>query len=133
MKKIFFLAAIITATAFTTVMAQPPAGGGRGFDPAAMKARQIQQLKNSDLKLTDEQADSVVSINMEMMMQMRGMRDLSQDERLSKMKELNEARMKRWASALKDEDLAKKVADYYEKQRQQRMQQGGRGFGGGQN
>jgi hypothetical protein len=95
------------------------------MDPAAFKARQIQQLKDSDLKLTDVQADSVVSINLELMQQMRGLRDLSADERQTKMKELNDTRLKRWTAALQDEALAKKVADYYEKQRQQRRPGGG--------
>jgi len=56
---------------------------------------------------------------------MRGLRDLSREERMSKRKELNEERLKRWTSALQDEPLAKKVAEFYEKQRQQRMQHGG--------
>jgi len=119
MKKITLM--LVLAVGFgCTVMAQQPAGGGN-FDPVKMKERQLQQLKESDLKLTDEQADSVVSINMETMQQMRGMRDLSQEERTAKMKEVNDYRIKRWTSALKDEALAKKVAEYYEKQRAARM------------
>jgi len=98
-----------------SAMAQPPAGGN--FDPAKMKERQLQELKKSDLNLTDVQADSVVSINMESMQQMKGMRDLSQDERTAKIKEMNDYRLKRWSEALNDEALAKKVAEYYEKQR----------------
>jgi len=113
---------VLTFSLGTAVMAQPPGGGN--FDPAKMKERQLQQLKASDLKLTDAQADSVVSINMESMQQMRGMRDLSQEERTSKMKEMNDYRLKRWSAALNDEALAKKVADYYEKQRANRAQGG---------
>ncbi len=124
MKKLIALLSFVVACSFNTLMAQPPGGGGR-MDPAQMKARQIKQLKDSDLKLTDVQADSVVSINMELMMQMRGMRDLSREERQAKMKEMSDARIKRWAAALQDEALAKKVAEFYEKQRQQRAGQGG--------
>jgi len=51
------------------------------------------------------------------MQQMRGMKDLSQEGRMAKMKEINDYRLKRWSEALKDEVLAKKVAGYYEKQR----------------
>jgi hypothetical protein len=123
MKKLIALLFFVAAYSVNSLMAQPPGGGN--FDPAQMKARQLQQLKESDLKLTDAQADSVVSINMESMQQMRGMRDLSMEERMAKMKEMNEYRTKRWTAALRDEVLAKKVADYYEKLRQQRMQGGG--------
>jgi len=121
MKKVIVLLVILLGASGSVLMAQ----GGGNMDPAAMRERQLQQLKASDLKLTDAQADSVVSINMESRQQMRGMRDLSDDQRAAKMKEMNEMRMKRWSSALKDEALAKKVAEYYEKQRAARANGGG--------
>lgn len=113
MKKITALFAFVMAFSFTALVAQP---GGGNFDPAKMKERQLQRLKESDLKLTDAQADSVVNINMETMQQMRGLRDLSDDQRSAKMKEVNDTRLKRWTSALHDEALANKVAAYYQKQ-----------------
>lgn len=122
MKKVVGLLAFLFGLSGSVLMAQ---GGGGNFDPARMKERQLQQLKESDLKLTDVQADSVVNINIETRQQMRGMRDLSEDQRTAKMKEINEYRLKRWTSALKDEALAKKVADYFEKQRVARMNGGG--------
>jgi len=137
MKKALALLAIVLIAACTTfVMAQPPAGGGN-FDPAAMKERQLKMLKESDLKLTDAQADSVVTIQMEFRQQMRGMRDLSQEERQAKMKEHEAALEKRLTSALKDEALAKKVIAY-QKEQMQKMRQGGgggmrQGGGGGGN
>jgi hypothetical protein len=123
MKKVIVLLVILLGASGSVLMAQ--GGGGGNFDPAAMKERQLQQLKASDLKLTDAQADSVVSINLESRQQMRGMRDLSDDQRAAKMKEMNEMRMKRWSAALKDEALAKRVAEYYEKQRANRPAGGG--------
>jgi hypothetical protein len=123
MKKVIVLLAFLLGVSGSALMAQQ--GGGGNFDPAKMKERQLQQLKGSDLKLTDVQADSVVSINMETRQQMRGLRDLSEDQRAAKMKEINDYRLKRWTEALKDEALAKKVADYYEKQRAARMNGGG--------
>ena len=121
MKKVFVLLVILLGASGSALMAQ----GGGNMDPAAMRERQLQQLKASDLKLTDAQADSVVSINMESRQQMRGFRDLSDDQRAAKMKEMNEMRLKRWTSALKDEALAKRVAEYYEKQRAARANGGG--------
>lgn len=128
MKKLITLLSFIVACSFSTVMAQAP-GGGQMRDPAAMKARQLQNLKNSDLKLTDVQADSVVAVNMELMGQMRGLRNLTPEERQAKMKEVSEIRMKRLTSALQDEALAKKVSDFLDKQRMQRGGQGGQGGG----
>ncbi len=122
MKKVFVLLVILLGASVSALMAQ---GGGGNQDPAAMKQRQLEQLKASDLKLTDAQADSVVSVNMESRQQMRGLRDLPEDQRAAKMKEMNDMRMKRWTSALKDEALAKKVADYFEKQRAARANGGG--------
>lgn len=121
MKKVFALLVILLAASTSALMAQ----GGGNMDPAAMRERQLTQLKASDLKLTDAQADSVVAINMESRQQMRGMRDLSDDQRQAKMKEMNEYRMRRWSAALKDEALAKRVAEYYEKQRAARANGGG--------
>jgi len=124
MKKVIAVLTIFLGLSGGALMAQQ--GNGGNFDPARMKERELQRLKESDLKLTDAQADSVASINMESRQQMRGLRDLSQEERATKMKEMNDTRLKRWSEALKDEALAKKVADYYEKQQANRINGGGR-------
>ena len=125
MKKVILLLAVAVTAITTNANAQQPQGGN--FNPAAMKERQLKMLKESDLKLTDVQTDSVLAINFEFQPQQRGFRDLMPEERQTKMKVVNEAKLKRWTSALKDEVLAKKVAEFYEKQRQQRGgQDGGR-------
>ncbi len=110
MKKVFALLVILFAASGSVLMAQ----GGGNMDPAQMRERQLTQLKSSDLKLTDVQADSVIAVQMEMRQQMRGLRDLPEDQRAAKRKEMNDMMMKRWTSALKDEALAKRVAEYYE-------------------
>jgi Ni/Co efflux regulator RcnB len=120
MKKVLLLVVILLGLSGSVLMAQDG-----NFDPAKMKERQLQQLKDSDLKLTDVQADSVVNINMETRQQMRGLRDLGDEERRTKMKEINDYRLKRWTAALKDEALAKRVAEYYEKMRANRPNGGG--------
>ncbi len=124
MKKVIALLAIVLA-GITSVQAQ-----GGGFDPAAMKERQVKMLKESDLKLTDVQIDSVVAVQAEFMQQRRGMRDLTPEDRQAKMKELNEAMAKRMAMALKDEALANKVMAYQQEQQQKMRQQGGGRPGG---
>ncbi len=124
MKKVIALLVFVVSLSGSALMAQQQENGNS--DPGKMKERQLQQLKESDLKLTDAQADSVVSINIESRQQMRGFRDLSQDERRAKMKEMNDYRLKRFSEALKDEALAKKVEDYFKKQRASRMNGGNR-------
>lgn len=125
MKKVIVLLTIFCSLSGSALFAQQAGGGGRNFDPAKAKERELQMLKESDLKLTPEQADSVVAINLETRQGMRGFRDLSDEERRTKMKEMNDQRQRRWAQALKSEDLAKKIAEYYEKQRAARMNGGG--------
>lgn len=122
MKKVMVSLAFLFCLSGSALMAQQHGN----FNASKMKERQLQQLKESDLKLTDAQADSVVSINIEARQQMKEFRDLSKDERRSKMKEMKDYRLKRWSEALKDETLAKKVEDYYAKQRASRMNGGGR-------
>ncbi len=129
MKKMIALLAMVLLGSTVSTYAQP--GGGRSFDPAAMKERQEKTKKKliADLKLTDVQADSVQAINQEFRGSMRGMRDMTQEERQTKMKETNDLKLKRWTAALKDEALAKKVAEFYQKEMEQMMQnrQGGGG------
>ena len=120
MKKVFVLLAVALAIISTTTMAQ----GGGNFDPAAMKERQLKMLKESDLKLTDVQADSVVAVQVDLMQQKKGMRDLAPEDRKAKMKEINDAMEKRLALALKDETLAKKVIAYQKVQQKKMRQQG---------
>ena len=122
MKKVMASFAFLLCLSGSALIAQQPGN----FNPSKMKERQLQQLKESDLKLTDAQADSVVSIKIEARQQMKEFRDLSKDQRRSKMKEMKDYRLKRWSEALKDETLAKKVEDYYAKQRASRMNGGGR-------
>ena len=122
MKKVIASFAFLFCLSGSALMAQQSGN----FNPSKMKERQLLQLKESDLKLTDAQADSVVSIKIEARQQMKEFRDLSKDQRRSKMKEMKDYRLKRWSEALKDETLAKKVEDYYAKQRASRMNGGGR-------
>jgi len=119
MKKFFAFFILFSGLAFAGMAQQG------GFDPVKMKEREIKNLKEANLGLTDIQADSVVSINFQSMQQMRGFRDLSQDDRIAKMKEVDAYRKKRWAEVLQNADLVKKVSDYYEQRRAKRMQERG--------
>ena len=119
MKRIIYVLTIVLLSVATKLIAQPPEG--RQFDPVAMKEKQKTKLIE-ELKLTNAQADSVATIQLEFMPKLRGMRGLQAEERLIKMKEVNDAYKTRLTSALKDEKLVTKVIEFQEKQRQERME-----------
>ena len=118
MKKLFF--AIFTLLIASTMLyAQPPEG--KQFDPATIKERQKSKLKE-DLKLTNAQAESVATIQMEYMPKLRGLRALEKEERQAKMKEINDAYKAKLKTALNDDKLVEQVMEYQEKQRKERME-----------
>lgn len=120
MKKLIAIAAIVLSCSATSLMAQP----GQQMDPAQMKEMMKNRFKESMNFLNDVQLDSVVNIVMDSRAGMRGMRDMSQEDRQAAMKKASEARDKRLDAAL-PKDVAQKVKDALAAQ-QQRMG-GGRG------
>lgn len=121
MKKVIALLSIAVCFAATSAIAQPP-GGGQQMDPAQRIAMMKERLKPAGL--TDVQADSVVAIYMDRSM-MAGFRDMTPEERQSKMKELSESRQKRMEKAGLSADQAKKVVEIMS------QRPGGGGGGGG--
>lgn len=119
------IAMMLAVFSVTSTYAQQ-GGGGQQMDPAARKEAMKQRLK-TELSMTDAQADSIASIQQEFRPQMRTIfmnQDLSQDEKMAKIGELNAQQDKRIQPILGD-DLFKKYKDWQEKNRQQRG--GGRG------
>ena len=106
MKKIIALFTVVFCCA-TSLMAQPPAGGGQRMTPEERKAQMIERLK--PLNLTQVQTDSVVAIYMDNS-GMANMRDMSPEDRQAAMKTMSETRTKRLEKAI-GADLAKKVAE----------------------
>ena len=132
MKRLFILLVIFAITSTISVHAQP--GGGRmQMTPEQMAAQKEKQKAKliEDLKLTDAQAEAVMGVQAEMRTQMRGLRDLAPEERMAKMQEINDLKMKKYIEVLKDEALAKKVSDYDAEQLRIRMEKM-RENGGGQ-
>ena len=133
MKKLLFLVALFTTIYATNAEAQQQGGG----DPAAMMQRMKDRIKPQLIektKLTDAQADKVVEINFNARSQMRGLRDLSEDDRKKKMEEIQTTINKQYKDIPLTDDQIKSVNDFFEEQRkamqEQRRQQGG-GNGGG--
>ena len=130
MKKLILMLVLFTAVATINVQAQ----GGQGGDPAAMLARMKERMKPQLIektKLTDAQADKVIEINFEARSQMRGMRDLSEEDRKKKMDEVRAATGKKYKEMPLTDDQIKAVNDFYDEWRKN-MQQQRNGGGGNQ-
>ena len=128
MKKVLALVALVLIASFNTIMAQPP--GGQQMDPAQMLEMMKQRVKPQLIektKITDAQADKVLEIQMASQGSMRGMRDLSDDERAAKMKEIRETNNKKFKDIPLTDDQIKAVNDFYDEMRKNRGQRGGGG------
>jgi Spy/CpxP family protein refolding chaperone len=126
MKKVFVLVAIVLIASFNTIMAQPP-GGGQQMDPAKMLEMMKERVKPQLIektKITDAQADKVLEIQVGSQGAMRGMRDLSEEERMAKMKAIREENNKKFKDIPLTDDQIKAVNDFYDEMRKNRMQRG---------
>jgi Spy/CpxP family protein refolding chaperone len=126
MKKVLALVALVLIASFNTIMAQPP-GGGQQMDPAKMLEMMKERVKPQLIektKITDAQADKVLEIQVGSQGAMRGMRDLSEEERMSKMKAIREENNKKFKDIPLTDDQIKAVNDFYDEMRKNRMQRG---------
>lgn len=122
MKKLLALIAVFT----TVLLSNANAQGNGNFDPAAMKARYLERTKPlliEKTKLTNEQADKVLDINWEARSKMRGMRDMSQEERKKMMNDAQAEATKQYKTIPLTDDQVKAVNDFFEEQRKQMQQQ----------
>jgi Spy/CpxP family protein refolding chaperone len=127
MKKLIVLVALFTTVYATNANAQQGQGGG---DPAAMMQRMKERIKPliiEKVKLTDEQADKVIEINMDVRKQMRDMRNenLSDDDRKAKVEALNVDRDKKYKAIPLTDEQVKGVNDFFDEMRKQQQQQRG--------
>ena len=126
MKKIISLAVFALALSIGSVQAQ---GMGQ-MDPAQMLEMMKQRVKPQLMektKLTDAQADKFLEIQLWSQGEMRGMRDMSEEDRASKMKTVNEEKTKKFKAIPLTDDQIKAVNDFYEEMRRNRPQRGGGG------
>ncbi len=125
MKKIISLAVFALALSLGSVQAQ----GGQ-MDPAQMLEMMKQRVKPQLIektKLTDAQADKVLEIQLWSQGEMRGMRDMSEEERATKTKTVNDEKTKKFKAIPLTDDQIKAVNDFYEEMRRNRPQRGGGG------
>jgi hypothetical protein len=114
MKKVLGILFFYFCFTTTTVSAQGGGGGGQQMDPAARAAMMKERYKA--LGCNDVQVDSVMAITNDFRPRMMALRDLDQDARAEKMKEINDERNKRLEKAL-PADIAKKVIEAMSQQR----------------
>lgn len=135
MKKLLVLVAVFTTVLVSNVSAQQ---GNGNFDPAQMAQRYKERVKPQlieKVKLTDAQAEKVCDIQLASRQQMRGLRDLSEDDRKKKMEEIQTANNKQYKDIPLTDDQIKAVNDFFDEMRKQMQQQrqNGGGNGGGNN
>ncbi len=121
MKKFLFIIAFMTTLGVMNASAQQ--GGG---DPAAMLARMKERVKPQLIekaKLTDLQADKVIEINFESRQQLRGLKDLSEEDRKKKMDEVKAENNKKYKTIPLTDDQVKSVDEFFEEQRKNMQKQ----------
>ena len=135
MKKLLVLVAVFTTVLVSNVIAQQ---GNGNFDPAQMAQRYKERVKPQlveKVKLTDAQAEKVCDIQLASRQQMRGLRDMSQEDRKKKMDEIQAENDKQYKAIPLTDDQIKAVNDFFDEMRKQMQQQrqNGGGNGGGNN
>ena len=122
MKKLLLLVAVFTTICITKVSAQ----GGNGGQPmdSAARAQRMAQIKDGlakNAKLSPEQVDKVMQIQSEERQKMGNVRDLDQDARQAKMKEMQDNVEKRYTNDLHlTAEQVKAINDFYQSMRRPR-------------
>ena len=131
MKKLFLLAALFTAL-FTTTSASAQGGPGGGMTPE-QRAERMKQMK-ADLvaqaKITEAEADKVMQIQQDSRQGMRGLRDLSPEERQKKLDEIKAENSKKFKAIPLTDEQVKAVDAFYEEQMKRMMSRMNGGGGG---
>ena len=116
MKKLIMMFAFVLALGSTHLFAQQGGGGNSEAMVARMKERMKPQLIDK-AKLTDAQADKVIEYQVEARQQMRGFREMQEDERKKKMEEINAGLAKKYKDIPLTDEQIKAVEAYFEEAR----------------
>ena len=135
MKKLFFLASLFTALIATSANAQGGPGGQGGMSPEQRAERQKQMKAElvAKAKITEAEADKVMQIQQESRAAMRGLRDLSAEDRQKKLDEVKAENSKKFKAIPLTDDQVKAVDAFYEEQMKRMMNRGQGGQGNGNN
>lgn len=129
MKKLFFLAALFTAM-ISTASAQGGPGGGMTPEQRAERQKQMKADLVAKAKITEAEADKVMQIQQESRSSLRGLRDLTPEERQKKLDEVKAENSKKFKAIPLTDDQVKAVDAFYEEQMKRMMNRGGGGNGG---
>jgi ribosomal protein L29 len=130
MKKLFVMAALFTALV-TTASAQ---GGGQGGMTPEQRAERQKQVKTelvAKAKITEAEADKVMQIQADSRAGLRGLRDMSQEDRQKKMDEVKAENTKKFKAIPLTDDQVKAVDAFYDEQIKKMMNRGGGNGGNG--
>ena len=124
MKKLLVLVVFFSTFFVMNADAQGQGGG----DPAARAARMKEVVKPQlieKVKLTDAEAEKVIDINLKYRAEMRGFRDMTEDERKKKREEIQTAQNKDYKGIPLTDDQIKAVNEFFEEQRKEMAKQRG--------
>lgn len=131
MKKLFLLAALFTALFATN--AASAQGGGMSPEQRAERMKQMKTDLVAKAKISEEEADKVMQIQQESRSGLRGMREMTPEERQKKMDEVRADNMKKFKAIPLTDDQVKAVDAFYDEQMKRMMNRGNGGNGGNRN
>jgi Spy/CpxP family protein refolding chaperone len=132
MKKLIVLVALFVTVYSTSANAQQQ-GGGMTPEQRAERMKQTKADLVAKAKITEAEADKVLEIQQASRAGMRGLRDLSEEDRKKKMDEINADNTKKFAAIPLTEEQVKAVNAYFEEQRKNMQNRQGGGNGGNGN
>ncbi|HEX8313780.1 MAG TPA: hypothetical protein VF609_02225 [Flavisolibacter sp.] len=132
MKKLLLLATFFAAVATTSVSAQGGPGGG-GMTPEQRAERQKQTKTDlvAKAKISEAEADKVMQIQQDSRASLRGLRDLTPEERQKKIDEIKAENSKKFKAIPLTDDQVKAVDAYYDEQMKRMLNRGNGGNGAG--
>lgn len=126
MKKIFVLASLFFALFTVSASAQGgPGGGGMTPEQRAERQKQMKADLVAKAKITEAEAEKVMQIQQESRQGMRGLRDLSDEDRQKKLDEIKAENLKKFKAIPLTDDQVKAVDAFYEEQMKKMMNRGG--------
>jgi ribosomal protein L29 len=119
MRKLFFLAVLLTGFSVATVSAQ---GGGMSPEQRAERQKQTKTELIAKAKITEAEADKILQIQQDARGGMRGMRDMTPEDRKKKMDEMKTENEKKYKAIPITDDQIKAVNEYFDEQMKKRME-----------
>jgi LAS superfamily LD-carboxypeptidase LdcB len=119
MKKLFFLAVLLTGFSVANVSAQ---GGGMSPEQRAERQKQTKTELIAKAKITEAEADKILQIQQDSRGGMRGMRDMTPEDRKKKMDEMKTENEKKYKAIPITDDQIKAVNEYFDEQMKKRIE-----------